>query len=160
MTAAHGVLVIDEPQGKTSHDIVAEARRLFGTRAVGHAGTLDPMATGVLLLLLGEATKLSPFLSASDKRYLAEISLGRSTDSFDADGQTSEERPVARLSPSAVEQALAVTERAVHQHDWRSSALVDVGSPGRSAGIVSSRHLSPCWTPTVMPWPPGVHAGR
>jgi tRNA pseudouridine55 synthase len=106
VTEPHGVLIVDKPSGKTSHDIVAEARRLFATRAVGHAGTLDPMATGVLLLMLGEATKLSPFLTADDKRYRAVITLGRSTDTLDAEGATVEERDVAPLDAGGLERAL------------------------------------------------------
>ncbi len=85
-----GVLVVDKPKGPTSHTVVAQARRLFGTRRVGHAGTLDPMATGVLLVLLGEATKLSGYLTLDDKRYHAVVALGRSTDTLDAEGQTTE----------------------------------------------------------------------
>jgi len=88
----HGVLVVDKPSGPTSHDIVAQARRHFGTRRVGHAGTLDPMATGVLVLLFGEATKLSEVASGCDKEYFAELVFGRATDSHDADGHTTEER--------------------------------------------------------------------
>jgi tRNA pseudouridine55 synthase len=108
-----GVLVVDKPSGKTSHDIVAEARRHFGTRAVGHAGTLDPMASGVLLLLFGEATKLSGYLTADDKRYRAKVSFGRSTDTLDAEGATTEERPLSPgwLSAEKLEAAL-VRERA------------------------------------------------
>ena len=64
----NGVLVVDKPAGPTSHDIVARARRALGTRRVGHAGTLDPMATGVLVLAIGEGTKLVPYLTAADKR--------------------------------------------------------------------------------------------
>ncbi len=89
----HGVLVVDKPSGPTSHDIVAQARRHFGTRRVGHAGTLDPMATGVLVLMLGEATKLSDVATGCDKKYFAELCFGRATDSHDADGNTTEERP-------------------------------------------------------------------
>jgi tRNA pseudouridine55 synthase len=89
----HGVLVVDKPSGPTSHDVVAQARRHFGTRRVGHAGTLDPMATGVLVLLFGEATKLSDVATGCDKKYFAELSFGRATDSHDADGNTTEERP-------------------------------------------------------------------
>lgn len=108
-----GVLVVDKPSKATSHDIVARARRVFGTREVGHAGTLDPMATGVLLLLFGEATKLSQFLTRDRKRYRATVCLGRATDTLDADGQTTDEVPVdpGLLSDSAVEAALAA-ERA------------------------------------------------
>jgi tRNA pseudouridine55 synthase len=83
-----GVLVVDKPGGMTSHDVVGGVRRLLGTRRVGHAGTLDPMATGVLVVLVGEATKLGPYLTADDKRYLAEVAFGRATDTLDADGET------------------------------------------------------------------------
>lgn len=108
-----GVLVVDKPGGATSHDIVAQARRIFGTRAVGHAGTLDPMATGVLLLLFGEATKLSGFLTRDRKRYRATVCLGRSTDTLDADGQTTLEvaLPWAPPSDQALNAALTL-ERA------------------------------------------------
>jgi tRNA pseudouridine55 synthase len=88
----HGILVVDKPGGMTSHDVVAQARRLYGVRAVGHAGTLDPMATGVLVLLFGEACKLSPYLTGQSKRYRAMVEFGRSTDSLDRDGKLTEER--------------------------------------------------------------------
>lgn len=93
----HGLLIVDKPEGPTSHDIVSSARRVLGTRRVGHAGTLDPMATGVLVLLLGEATKLSELATAADKTYRAQISFGRATDSHDATGTTTRESE-ARLS--------------------------------------------------------------
>lgn len=93
--SVHGVLVVNKPTGPTSHDIVAQARRLFGTRRVGHAGTLDPLATGVLLVLLGEGTKLAPYLTADDKRYRATVAFGRATDSGDAAGATIEEQDLA-----------------------------------------------------------------
>jgi tRNA pseudouridine55 synthase len=81
-----GVLVVDKPSGCTSHDVVSWARRAFSTREVGHAGTLDPMATGVLVLLLGEATKLSSWVTAEDKAYDASVRFHVETDSLDADG--------------------------------------------------------------------------
>ena len=81
-----GVLVIDKPAGCTSHDVVARVRRRLQTRRVGHCGTLDPMATGVLVVVVGEATKLVPYLTAEDKRYAARLRLGIATDSLDADG--------------------------------------------------------------------------
>lgn len=84
--APHGVLVVDKPAGMTSHDVVARARRALRTRAVGHAGTLDPGATGVLVIAVGEATKLVPWLTAADKAYTATLRLGVATDSLDADG--------------------------------------------------------------------------
>ncbi|MEI9939878.1 MAG: tRNA pseudouridine(55) synthase TruB [Pseudomonadota bacterium] len=106
--SADGVLVVDKPGKATSHDVVAQARRIFRTRDVGHAGTLDPMATGVLLLLFGEATKLSGFLTRDRKRYRATVYLGRATDSLDADGQTTEEVALVpeQLDESAILAAL------------------------------------------------------
>ena len=89
-----GVLVIDKPRGPTSHDAVSRLRRALKTRAVGHAGTLDPMATGVLVVALGEATKLVPWLTAHDKAYEATITLGVETDTLDAMG-----REVRRAPP-------------------------------------------------------------
>lgn len=82
-----GVLVVDKPSGITSHDVVAAARRLLGERRIGHTGTLDPIATGVLPLACGRATRLVRFLSGADKDYLATILLGLTTDSFDVTGR-------------------------------------------------------------------------
>jgi tRNA pseudouridine55 synthase len=81
-----GLSVIDKPAGPTSHDVVNRMRRVLGERRIGHAGTLDPAATGVLVLLVGRATRLAQFLSGSDKAYDAVVCLGRRTDSGDADG--------------------------------------------------------------------------
>ncbi len=80
------VLPVDKPLGLTSHDVVARARRLLGTKRVGHAGTLDPLATGVLTLLTDDATKLSPYLTGSDKTYLAWVAFGAATPTLDAEG--------------------------------------------------------------------------
>jgi tRNA pseudouridine55 synthase len=90
-----GVLVVDKPRGPTSHDVVSRLRRALGVQAVGHAGTLDPMATGVLVVAIGEATKLVPWLTAQDKAYEATIALGVETDTLDADG-----RELRRSPPS------------------------------------------------------------
>jgi tRNA pseudouridine55 synthase len=90
-TVRHGILPVDKPSGPTSHDIVAQARRHFHTRSVGHAGTLDPMASGVLVLLFGEATKLSNVITLGDKRYRATVAFGRATDSHDAEGKPVQE---------------------------------------------------------------------
>ena len=84
-----GLIVIDKPSGPTSHDVVARMRRALGERRVGHTGTLDPSATGVLPLVLGRATRLARFLSARDKRYEAVIRLGLATDTYDAQGEPS-----------------------------------------------------------------------
>jgi tRNA pseudouridine55 synthase len=94
----HGILVIDKPSGPTSHDLVRLARRILQSK-VGHAGTLDPLATGVLPLLVGHATRLARFLQCNDKEYLAEITLGVTTDTYDGEGRVVEERPVPALSP-------------------------------------------------------------
>lgn len=86
MTMMDGVLVVDKPVGPTSHDIVACARRALGISRVGHTGTLDPNASGVLPLVLGRATRLAQFMSAREKEYLATVRLGTSTDTYDAAG--------------------------------------------------------------------------
>ena len=86
MVTADGLVVVDKPTGWTSHDVVAKVRRLAGTRKVGHAGTLDPMATGVLICGVGRATRLLGFLSADDKSYEATIRLGQRTVTDDAEG--------------------------------------------------------------------------
>lgn len=111
--SVHGVLILDKPSGPTSHDVVAKVRRAFSTRRVGHAGTLDPMATGVLVLLLGEATKLSSVLSTDQKSYRAHVTFGSSTDTLDAQGKTTKARELSEgwLERSALEAALE-TERA------------------------------------------------
>ena len=82
-----GIVLVDKPEGPTSHDVVASARRIFGTRKVGHAGTLDPMATGMLVLGIGKATRLLGYFSANDKEYLATIRLGQTTNTDDAQGE-------------------------------------------------------------------------
>ncbi len=84
----HGLLVLDKPAGMTSHDVVNIVRRATGERSVGHLGTLDPMATGVLPLLLGKYTRLAQFFNAAEKQYTGSIRFGWSTDSFDADGES------------------------------------------------------------------------
>ena len=82
-----GVLVVDKPEGPTSHDVVTLARRVLGVSRIGHTGTLDPMATGVLPLVIGRATRLAQFLTASDKSYDATIGFGRTTDTYDSRGR-------------------------------------------------------------------------
>ena len=107
MTTPDGLLVVDKPAGWTSHDVVARCRRLCATRRVGHAGTLDPMATGVLVLGINRATKLLTFLVGVDKTYTATIRLGQSTITDDADGEIVTSHDVAGLSAEAIERAVA-----------------------------------------------------
>ncbi|MBI3178641.1 MAG: tRNA pseudouridine(55) synthase TruB [Deltaproteobacteria bacterium] len=89
-----GILVIDKPVGPTSHDVVAQVRRLLREKKVGHTGTLDPLATGVLPLVIGRATKVARYLTGGDKVYRATFRLGVSTTTFDADGEVTAQRPV------------------------------------------------------------------
>ena len=102
-----GVLLVDKPRGPTSHDVVGRIRRLYGTRRVGHAGTLDPMATGLLVILVGKATKASAYLMSQDKAYEAELTLGVVTDSQDAEGEVRETHPVPPLDEAAIRAAMA-----------------------------------------------------
>lgn len=101
-----GIRCVDKPLGLTSHDVVARARRMLGTRRIGHAGTLDPLATGVLLLLVGEATKLSPYLTGHDKSYAAWISFGVSTPTLDAEGPVIASADASGLDEERVAAAL------------------------------------------------------
>jgi tRNA pseudouridine55 synthase len=102
-----GVLVCDKPAGMTSHDVVARVRRLAGQRRVGHGGTLDPPATGVLVLALGRATRLLPFLPTEPKRYLAEVTFGAETDTLDAAGTVTATADAAGVDEAALGDALA-----------------------------------------------------
>jgi tRNA pseudouridine55 synthase len=102
-----GVLVVDKPAGLTSHDVVAAARRVLGQTRIGHTGTLDPLATGVLPLACGRATRLVQFLTASDKDYEAEIRFGLTTDTYDVTG-----REVARSDAQPSEDAIATALQA------------------------------------------------
>jgi tRNA pseudouridine55 synthase len=124
-SSSSGVLVIDKPRGCSSHDVVAQARRLLGRRDIGHAGTLDPMATGVLLLLVGQACKLSGYLTSSDKRYAAEITFGSATDTLDAEGRVVQTSPVdaALMASERVAEALAAERERRLQHPPSVSAL-------------------------------------
>jgi tRNA pseudouridine55 synthase len=105
--ASDGLLVVDKPAGWTSHDVVAKARGLCGTRRVGHAGTLDPMATGVLVLGVNRATKLLTFLVGCDKTYTATIRLGQSTLTDDAEGEVTAAYDVSSVTSRDVEEAVA-----------------------------------------------------
>lgn len=98
LTELDGALLVDKPSGWTSHDVVSKIRGQFRLEKVGHCGTLDPMATGLLILLLGQATRQSERLMASDKRYEGCLRLGETTDSHDADGELMETRLVPLLS--------------------------------------------------------------
>src|SRR5271154_4319923 len=97
-TGLDGAILIDKPAGPTSHDVVDAIRREFGIKKVGHCGTLDPNATGLLIIVLGRGTKLSEKLMGDDKVYEGAIKFGAATDSYDADGEVKETKPVPALS--------------------------------------------------------------
>ncbi|MDQ3035811.1 MAG: tRNA pseudouridine(55) synthase TruB, partial [Myxococcota bacterium] len=118
-----GVLVVDKPRGPTSHDVVSWARRALGTRAVGHAGTLDPMATGVLVLGIGEGTKLTSFVMGEDKEYETTIALGAETDTLDAEGEVIATSDVPALDRAVVERAAAMFVGTISQRAPVVSAI-------------------------------------
>ena len=115
-----GLLLVDKPGGMTSHDVVARARRALGTRKIGHAGTLDPMATGLLVLGVEGATRLLSFMVGLDKTYEATIRLGVATDTDDADGEVVAVTDASSLTSSRVtDEIAALTGRP--SDDWRAS---------------------------------------
>jgi tRNA pseudouridine55 synthase len=101
-----GVLVIDKPTGVTSHDVVLKLRRMLGTRRVGHTGTLDPAASGVLLACVGKGTKVARFLTEYDKEYRAVVRLGATTDTYDGEGEIKETGEDCRVSPERIKDAV------------------------------------------------------
>jgi tRNA pseudouridine55 synthase len=103
--ARFGILVVDKGRGATSFDVVAVVRRHLGVRRIGHAGTLDPEATGVLPILVGEATKLTPYLVDQDKEYVATLRFGVTTDTHDVSGRVLSQTPVDELDPARLEDA-------------------------------------------------------
>jgi tRNA pseudouridine55 synthase len=102
-----GLVIVDKPAGMTSHDVVGRCRRIFGTRRVGHAGTLDPMATGVLVIGIERATKILGLLSGASKSYAATIRLGQTTSTEDAEGQLLQEVPAEQLTNASIAAAIA-----------------------------------------------------
>jgi tRNA pseudouridine55 synthase len=120
---ASGLVIADKPGGWTSHDVVARIRRLAGTRRVGHAGTLDPMATGVLVVGVGKATRLLGYLALTEKEYLATIRLGQATDTGDADGTVLSARPAAGLALADVQAAAAQLTGLIQQVPPATSAI-------------------------------------
>jgi tRNA pseudouridine55 synthase len=123
-----GILVINKPPGRTSHDVVGCIRGLTHQKRVGHAGTLDPMATGVLLVCLGRATRVSEYLMASDKTYRAVMRLGVETDTYDADGRVVATQPV-NVDESGLRDVLARFAGSIDQVPPMYSALKLAGKP-------------------------------
>jgi tRNA pseudouridine55 synthase len=125
--APSGLIVVDKPGGLTSHDVVARIRRLAGTRRVGHAGTLDPMATGVLVVGVEKATRLLGHLTLTDKEYQATIRLGQATDTGDAEGTVTTGRPAGHLSLAQVQAAAAALTGEIQQVPPTVSAIKVAG---------------------------------
>ncbi|UCC85717.1 MAG: tRNA pseudouridine(55) synthase TruB [Anaerolineales bacterium] len=122
-----GILNVDKPVGITSHDVVAQVRRLTGQRKVGHAGTLDPMATGVLLLCLGQATRVAEYLLAGRKQYRAVVRLGASTDTYDADGAIIQSVESFGLSQDQIAHAITSFQGVIQQVPPPYSAIRQKG---------------------------------
>ena len=123
MSRFHGILVIDKPAGWTSHDVVGWTRRWLGQKKVGHAGTLDPAATGVLPIVVGDATRFVEYLAEATKSYLAEITFGIETDSADADGVVIEDRRPVDVDLAALEAVLPTFRGEIEQRPPMHSAI-------------------------------------
>ena len=124
-----GMLIVDKPEGASSNDAVQRAKRLFQAQKVGHTGSLDPLATGVLPLCFGEATKFSQFLLDSEKKYWVRVKLGVRTDSGDADGKVLETRPVIGIDAASVKRALEHFCGEIEQIPSMFSAIKHQGQP-------------------------------
>ena len=129
MNEIDGALLIDKAPGMTSHDVVAITRRALNMKKVGHCGTLDPLATGLLIIVLGRGTKIQDLLMAEDKEYVGTMKLGTTTDSQDADGQVVETRPVPDLSRQQIEAAFAKFQGDFYQMPPMVSAIKKDGVP-------------------------------
>jgi tRNA pseudouridine55 synthase len=127
VTAASGLVIADKPAGLTSHDVVARIRRLAGTRRVGHAGTLDPMATGVLVVGVQKATRLLGYLALTEKDYSGTIRLGQATDTDDADGEIISAGPAAGVSAATLAAAVTALTGEIQQVPPGISAIKVAG---------------------------------
>ena len=125
----HGLLLIDKPESFTSHDIVRKVRRIYSTRKVGHAGTLDPLATGVLAVAIGDGTKILQFLFTDDKSYRTTLKLGVSTDTYDALGKVLNEHIVPKVDGATVDSICARFRGNIQQLPPMFSALKRNGVP-------------------------------
>src|SRR5882672_7115185 len=124
-----GVLLLDKPEGPTSHDVVALARRVLGVRRIGHAGTLDPLATGLLVLMVGRATRLATFLSGVAKTYKSVLSLGLATDTYDRAGAPAGPRRRVDVDAEQLASALRLFRGTVLQVPPAFSAKKIHGTP-------------------------------
>ncbi|MEI6493381.1 MAG: tRNA pseudouridine(55) synthase TruB [Verrucomicrobiota bacterium] len=128
-TELDGVLLVDKASGMTSHDVVAITRRALNTKKVGHCGTLDPLATGLLLITIGRGTKIQDLLMSEDKEYVGALELGKVTDSQDADGVVVEAKPVPNLTREQLDAAFAKFHGDFYQTPPMVSAIKKDGVP-------------------------------
>ena len=124
-----GVLLVDKGQDMTSHDVVAVARRALDTKKIGHCGTLDPMATGLLILVVGKATKIQDLLMAEDKEYTGSLELGKTTNTQDAEGEIETESEVPDFSQEQIEEAFNRYKGDFYQTPPMVSAIKKDGVP-------------------------------
>ncbi len=124
-----GVLLVDKGQDMTSHDVVAVARRTLNTKKIGHCGTLDPMATGLLILVIGKATKIQDLLMAEDKEYVGSLTLGQTTNTQDAEGEVEEEKEVPDFSEDQIKEAFDKFRGDFYQTPPMVSAIKKDGVP-------------------------------
>lgn len=124
-----GVLCVDKAPGMTSHDVVGIVRRALGTKKVGHSGTLDPLATGLLLITVGRGTKIQDLLMSEDKEYAGTMKLGEVTDSQDSDGEVTETKPVPELGAGEIDAAFAKYHGDFYQMPPMVSAIKKDGVP-------------------------------
>jgi tRNA pseudouridine55 synthase len=127
---AHGLLILDKPSGPTSYACLDRIKKKLGQKKIGHAGTLDPLASGVLLALLGRATKLAPFLTGCDKTYRGRLKLGLTTDTYDIQGTVVAESSIQDVAPQSVREAML---------DWEKQTVQEV--PAYSAAKVKGRPM-------------------
>ncbi len=144
--APEGFVVVDKPSGWTSHDVVARMRRLAATRKVGHAGTLDPMATGVLVVGIGQATRLLSYVTAADKDYDATIRLGVATVTDDAEGDVTARTDASGVADAAIDRAIAGLTGRIEQVPSAVSAI-KVAASARTPACAQAR------TSTFRPGP-------
>ncbi len=147
----HGILLVDKPQGWTSHDVVAKLRGLARQRQIGHTGTLDPMATGMLVVCLGNATRLVEYMTGHDKTYEGEITLGMSTTTDDTEGDILERQPIPELSDALLR---ALESQFTGTISQRPPAFSAVKVAGRRAYTVARKGGDPA----LAPRPVQVHA--
>ena len=128
-TEIDGVLLVDKSQAMTSHDVVAITRRSLNTKKVGHCGTLDPLATGLLIITIGRGTKIQDLLMSEDKEYVGTLKLGEETDSQDSDGQVTKSSPVPEFTREQIDAAFAKFHGDFYQTPPMVSAIKKDGVP-------------------------------